>query len=49
MAKVRGKRLVYLSPDADKALEEVREDTAYVIGGLVDRTVVKYASLMRAE
>ena len=30
------KRLVYLSPDADEALEDVEEDTMYVIGGIVD-------------
>lgn len=30
------RRLVYLSPDADEALEDVEEDTMYVIGGIVD-------------
>ena len=30
------RRLVYLSPDAEEALEDVEEDTAYVIGGIVD-------------
>lgn len=49
VAKMRNKKLVYLSPDASKPLEEVREDTAYIIGGLVDRTVIKYASVMRAD
>ena len=30
------RRLVYLSPDAEDALEDVEEDTMYVIGGIVD-------------
>ena len=30
------RRLVYLSPDAEEALEDVEEDTTYVIGGIVD-------------
>ena len=30
------RRLVYLSPDAEEVLEDVEEDTAYVIGGIVD-------------
>lgn len=45
-----------MSPDAPEALEEVRAGTAsvtldhvYIIGGLVDRTVLKNASLKRAE
>ena len=31
--------VVYLSPDSPNVLTEVRSDTAYVIGALVDRTV----------
>lgn len=49
VAKSGGKKLVYLSPDAPDPLETVEIDTAYVIGGLVDRTVKKNASLMRAR
>ena len=30
------RHLVYLSPDAEDALEDVEEDTMYVIGGIVD-------------
>lgn len=28
---------VYLTPDADEALEEVRNDEIYIVGGLVDK------------
>lgn len=47
--KKMGKNAVYLSPDAEEELEEVGEDSAFVIGGLVDRTVQKNASLNRAR
>ena len=46
---MQGKKLVYLSPDAPKPLQTVEEDTAYVIGGLVDRTIIKDASYIRAQ
>ncbi len=49
MAKGMGKKLVYLSPDAPEPLTSVDIDTAYVIGGLVDRTVLKNASYYRAK
>lgn len=49
VGKKLNKKLVYLSPDATKPLQEVNDDTAYVIGGLVDRAVIKYASRMRAN
>ena len=42
------KSIVYLSPDADEVLEEVRADALYVIGGLVDRSRLKNMSLARA-
>ena len=42
-------RLVYLSPDAPEALEDVSEDDIYIIGGLIDRKYkVAGASLSRA-
>jgi tRNA (guanine9-N1)-methyltransferase len=43
------KKPIYLSPDASEELLEIDPDAAYVIGGLVDRTVIKNASLNRAE
>ena len=36
---------MYLSPDAEEVLEEIDESMVYVIGGLVDRTVAKRASM----
>lgn len=33
--------IIVLSPDAEEALSTVDEDTVYVVGGLVDRTVKK--------
>ena len=44
-----GKKPVYLSPDAAEPLQDIDPETAYVIGGLVDRTVIKNASLNRAK
>ena len=32
-------KVIYLSPDSHNILSEVRVDTVYVIGALVDRTV----------
>ena len=49
VAKAANKKLIYLSPDALDPLGTVDIDTAYVIGGLVDRTVKKNASLSRAR
>lgn len=49
IGKMQAKKLVYLSPDASKPLEIVDDNTAYIIGGLVDRTVIKNASLSRAQ
>lgn len=44
-------RVVFLSPDAKDALEDVARDgaTAYVVGGLVDSPVVPGVSLAKAE
>merc|ERR1711953_110623 len=43
------KKLVILTPDADEDLEDVDEDSIYVIGGIVDRTVRKGQSRTQAE
>ena len=48
IAKALNKKPVYLSPDAPDQLMEIDPDTAYIIGGLVDRTVLKNASYHRA-
>ena len=41
------KEFIYLSPDAEDELEDVSEDKIYVIGGLVDRQVIKNRSMLR--
>jgi tRNA (guanine9-N1)-methyltransferase len=41
------KEFVYLSPDADEDLLDVSEDQIYIVGGLVDRTVIKNRSMLR--
>ena len=41
------KEFIYLSPDAEEDLEDVSEDKIYIVGGLVDRTVVKNRSMIR--
>ena len=38
-------KTIYLSPDAEDTLYDFDDDTNFVIGGLVDRTVIKQASL----
>jgi hypothetical protein len=40
---------VYLSPDATDVLMELAPDKVYCIGGLVDRSVSRYASLSHAK
>lgn len=49
VSKKLGKKPVYLSPDAPEPLLDIDSDITYVIGGLVDRTVIKNASLTRAK
>jgi tRNA (guanine9-N1)-methyltransferase len=34
-------QLVFLSPDAEEVLIELDQDSVYVVGGIVDRTVRK--------
>lgn len=41
--------LVYLTPDAEEALETVDADKVYVLGGLVDESIQKKLSLSRAR
>ena len=43
------KKPIYLSPDATDQLHQIDPDAAYIIGGLVDRTVIKKASFNRAK
>ncbi|KAM4537344.1 tRNA methyltransferase 10 homolog B isoform 1-T3 [Odontesthes bonariensis] len=40
--------VVYLTPDAEEALETVDADKVYVLGGLVDESIQKKLSLCRA-
>lgn len=42
-------RIVILSPDATETLETLENDKIYVIGGIVDRTVRKAATLTTAQ
>ncbi|XP_076018691.1 tRNA methyltransferase 10 homolog B [Genypterus blacodes] len=41
--------IVYLSPDAEKALETVEADKVYVLGGLVDESIQKKLSYSKAS
>lgn len=41
------KEFIYLSPDAHEDLEDVSEDKIYIIGGLVDKVVIKNRSMIR--
>lgn len=36
---------IYLTPDSENVLHDIRPGTVYVIGGIVDKTVRKYQSL----
>ena len=49
VAKKLGKNPVYLSPDSPDELNAIDPNAAYIIGGLVDRTVIKNASFDRAQ
>ena len=42
-------QVVVLSPDAERPLEDVRADTVYVVGGIIDRTIEKYRTAMYAS
>jgi tRNA (guanine9-N1)-methyltransferase len=43
------KEFVYLTPDAKEDLEDVNEDKIYIIGGIVDRSVIKNLSMNRVS
>ena len=45
----RVKRLVYLTSDAEETLESIEPDTAYIIGGIVDRNSLKGATAQKAK
>lgn len=47
--KDRIQDIIYLSPDADEELTEFEMDKIYVIGGLVDKTILKDQSKNRAK
>ncbi|KAF5902806.1 tRNA methyltransferase 10 B isoform X1, partial [Clarias magur] len=41
--------IVYLTPDANEALEEVNGDKVYILGGLVDESIQKKRSYTKAK
>ncbi|KAL7875709.1 hypothetical protein AOLI_G00106720 [Acnodon oligacanthus] len=41
--------IIYLTPDASEALEQVDDDKVYILGGLVDESIQKKISYTRAE
>ena len=43
------KEFVYLSPDAEEELEDISEDKIYIVGGIVDRTVIQDLSMNRVK
>jgi len=42
-------RLVYLTSDAEETLTTLEPDTAYIIGGIVDRNSLKGATALKAQ
>jgi len=43
------KEFIYLSPDAEEDLDNVTDDKIYIIGGIVDRNVIKNLSKSRVN
>jgi tRNA (guanine9-N1)-methyltransferase len=41
------KEFIYLSPDSNEELNEVSTDKIYIIGGLVDKPVIKDKTILR--
>ena len=41
------KEFIYLTPDSNEELNEVSKDKIYIIGGLVDKPVIKDKTLLR--
>lgn len=46
---VNTQSVVYLTSDSDNILEQLNNDTVYVIGGIVDRNRLKRAAITQAE
>lgn len=46
---VQNKQIIYLSPEGNEPLLEVDKNAAYVIGGLVDRTIQSSRSFQRGQ
>jgi tRNA (guanine9-N1)-methyltransferase len=49
LSKSNKKKIVYLTSDSTTTLDTLSDDTIYVIGGIVDRNRLKYATINRAE
>lgn len=43
------KVLVYLSPDSENVLKEIKGDEIFIVGGYVDKPVDKFKSLKKAD
>ncbi|XP_037058477.1 tRNA methyltransferase 10 homolog B isoform X3 [Peromyscus leucopus] len=41
--------LVYLTPDSEQALEDIDQNTVYIIGGLVDESIQKKVTFQKAR
>ena len=39
------KDVIYLTPDAEDMLEELDKDKVYVIGGIVDESIIKVSKM----
>ena len=42
-------KLVYLTPDAPNALKKFDHDAVYIVGGLVDKSIIKPVSMAKAK
>ena len=49
LSKSNKKKIVYLTSDSTTTLNTLNDDTIYVIGGIVDRNRLKYATINRAQ
>lgn len=48
-SSTRNKKIVYLTSDSSTTLDTLDDDTIYVIGGIVDRNRLRYATMNRAQ